>query len=84
MSIVVIQLHGGLVADTFLQGEGIPNKVVVINEDTEGAEETEILKVNVAPGDTYEACVHTEKIRKLHAGSAMDKMVQFTLNRKKS
>ena len=84
MSIIIIQLHGGLVADTSLQGEGIPNKVVVVDEDIESADEEEITRVIVAPEDTYEACVHAEKIHKLPADSAMAKMVKAYLNKGKS
>jgi hypothetical protein len=74
MSKIIIQLQGGLVQEVFIQGKGIPTKAIVVDEDVDGADSDEITSVKVDYGTikddtTYEACVHTEAISKLPAGS---------------
>jgi len=69
MSQIIIQLHGGLVADVFIKGTGKPTTAVIVDEDTESASDDNITSVTI--GDktkrttVYEACIHTEKIKPL-------------------
>jgi|WetSurMetagenome_2_1015567.scaffolds.fasta_scaffold114581_3 hypothetical protein len=76
MSRIIIQLQGGLIADQFLVGKGLPTEVIVINEDTDGAEEDEITKVDLGKRGTYEAIIHAEKLNPLPPDSDVAKMLQ--------
>jgi hypothetical protein len=68
MSKIIIQLQGGLVQEVFLQGQGLPTKALVVDEDVEGADPQEITTV-LLKDRTYEACIHTETISKLPENS---------------
>jgi len=69
MSIIVIQLQGGLVQDVFVKGTGAPTKAVVVDEDTEGADDP--LTYIGEDGDKHQACIHTQDISKLSKGCDM-------------
>lgn len=73
---IVIQLQGGLVQEVFRVIHGDPTAVIIVDEDTEGADPEEITTVQTKNGKTYEACIHHEEISVLPSNSDVGRIVQ--------
>jgi hypothetical protein len=70
MSIIVIQLQGGLVQDVFVSGKGAPTLVYVVDEDVDDIDEECLTKYETESG-SYEAAIHTDSVKPLPKGSDM-------------
>lgn len=81
MSRIIVQLHGGLVQDVFIQAARGRLFVYVVDEDVEGAEPREITKIKIGKGKTYEAAIHRTGLSELPKGSDVDKIIKAYLNR---
>ena len=62
---IVIQLQGGLVQGVFITGEGTPDLVYVIDEDTEDIDDECLTKYKTVSGKTGRAVIHTDSINPL-------------------
>jgi len=63
MNRLIIQLAGGLIQDVFKEKEGPVDSVLVIDEDTEGALDSEITEYRGEDGAYADAVIHTQKIK---------------------
>ena len=65
MSNIIIQLQGGLVQEVFTTGEGKPDLVYIIDEDTEDIDDECLTTYKTASGKTGRAVIHTGSINPL-------------------
>jgi len=71
MSKIIIQLHGGLVQEVFITGEGEPDKAIIIDEDIDGLSEEDLTIYTSEDGTEGETCIHTQRIIALPPSSDM-------------
>ena len=77
MSRIVIQMEGGLVQDVFISGIGKPTTAVIVDFDTEGADDQELTSIDDTGGwKRIDACIHTEKLHTLPRKSDVARLVK--------
>jgi hypothetical protein len=75
MARIIVHLEGGLVDDAFLEGKGPVTGVVVMDFDTEEADQNELTTIKVR-GKEVQAYIHTEPINRLLKSSVHARLLR--------
>jgi hypothetical protein len=75
MAEIVVHLDGGLVQWVYKRGRGEITGCVIVDCDTEGADEDELTVTTNDKGETIDAVVHDEGFVSLKPGCEIDRLV---------